>query len=118
MTAAEVERFLAELQYDRDDRDPPDNRRRGQFQAGWEDWSVRDQEYTDQTLRILTWHNLGFRFAQRFGTRPREEIKQVYEILASFQRAAMQGECSSPDELPADRPLVEGAVARISVNAY
>ena len=53
---SEIEQFLVQLEYDRDDRKPPDNRRRGQFQAGWEDWTVRGREYPPQTLRRLTWH--------------------------------------------------------------
>ena len=87
---SEIEQFLAHLKYDREyDQDgcsrSPDSRRRGQFQAGWEDWTVRERKYLPQTLRSLTWHNLGYRFARKFGKSTRDEIRRVYKTVASLK---------------------------------
>ncbi len=74
--------ILAQISDDRDARQPPDARRRGQFVVGWEA-AVRGNEYGKDTLRKLTWRNLGFRFGEHFGNRPEEEIEQAWDVLAS-----------------------------------
>ena len=72
MTNEEILNHLAILSYDRDARCSPDTARHGQFVAGWKDAAVRHQQYTEDTLKSLTWHNLGFRFGQHFGNKPEE----------------------------------------------
>ena len=82
---SEIKQFLAQLEYDRDGCKPLDSRRRGQFQSGWEDWTVRERKYLPQTLRRLTWHNLGYRFARKFGKSTRDEIRRVYKTVVSLK---------------------------------
>ena len=81
MEAAEVERLFAELKFKCDIRRPPDERRCGQFQAGWQDATRRTKAYAPKTLARLTWRNLGYRFGEREGPRPLDEIEAVYRIL-------------------------------------
>ena len=50
----------------------------------WEDWTVRERKYLPQTLRSLTWHNLGYRFASKFGKSTRDEIRRVYTVAERF----------------------------------
>ena len=54
------------MRYDHDDRQPPDNLRRGQFKAGWKA-AAAGVRYNEQTLVRLTWNNLGYRLALAFG---------------------------------------------------
>jgi 5-methylcytosine-specific restriction protein A len=84
MTTSEVEQLFGRLRFERDDRDPPDERRRGQFKAGWEDATVRGEVYAENTLQWLTWHNLGYRFGRLLGHRSRTEIDETYKILADL----------------------------------
>ncbi len=79
-----IEQALASLHYDDDARRAPDERRRGQFRAGWEDVIERGEVYAEATLRRLTWHNLGYRFGQQFGRVTPEEIDETYELLADL----------------------------------
>ncbi|HVO26221.1 MAG TPA: endonuclease/exonuclease/phosphatase family protein [Candidatus Margulisiibacteriota bacterium] len=84
MTTNEVAQLFGRLHFERDDRDPPDERRRGQFQAGWEDATVRGEIYAESTLQHLTWHNLGYRFGRLVGHRSRTEIDEAYKMLADL----------------------------------
>ena len=84
MTTSEVAQLFGRLRFERDDRDPPDERRRGQFKAGWEDATVRGKEYAENTLQWLTWHNLGYRFGRLLGHRSQTEIDEAYKILADL----------------------------------
>ena len=83
VTNEQILNHLAILSYDRDDRHSPDTYRHGQFVAGWKDATARSRRYTEDTLKSLTWHNLGFRFGQHFGNCPEEKIKQAWNVLAS-----------------------------------
>ena len=82
MTNEEILNHLAESSYDRDARQPPDTRRRGQFDVGWKA-AVRGDVYGNDTLRKLTWRNLGYRFGEHFGTTPKAEVEQAWDVLAS-----------------------------------
>lgn len=117
LKASEVAEFLKGLDYQRDGRKPADNRRRGRFQAGWEDWTVRDRDYKDRALSTLTWHNLGFRFGKEFGSLTREEIREVYAIVTSFQEALSKGAGSSPDGARHESHVANGGIARNSDTA-
>jgi hypothetical protein len=72
-----------------DVRASPDDRRQARFKARWRDYSERDRTYTDRTLRMLTWNNLGYRLARaedsQSGTRP-EDLDDIYEIAAEGYR--------------------------------
>jgi 5-methylcytosine-specific restriction enzyme A len=83
MSPAEIQNLFNHLQYEWDQRKPPDNHRKARFRNGWEDATVRGQEYSSGTLRRLTWHNLGYRFGKQLGPRTPKQINEVYQILAS-----------------------------------
>ncbi len=78
----ECEQIISELKYEKDVRKYPDNHRRGQFKAGWEDVVIRQQTYLQPTLKRLTWCNLGYRLGQRLGEKTVNEINQIFDILA------------------------------------
>jgi hypothetical protein len=77
-----IERLFPELKFDRDARFPPDEMRRGQFRAGWQDATTRGKQYGEEVLRRLTWHNLGYRFGQIEGPQTVDQIDAVYAFLA------------------------------------
>lgn len=77
MKVSEIRRQFLRLAYERDIRKPPDNRRRGQFRAGW--FGTVSEETLKQKL---TWHNLGYRMGQHFGSQSDEQIDEVFQILA------------------------------------
>jgi predicted HNH restriction endonuclease len=110
----EVRAFLAQLPYKWDDREPPDNRRKGRFRNGWEDATIRGEPYTDETRERLRWQNLGNRFGKHFGRRTPEEIDAVFEIVAALYRESR----SLPGEIRDGDRFVEGAVLTVSVNSY
>lgn len=119
------EKIFNELVYNKDDRSPPDNRRRAQFKIGWENAALKRRAYTSETLsKILTWNNLGYRFAAKLGQRSESEIDEAYDFLA--QRYLIQDvELSSvntasffPDEVDSAQIFREGAVRQVTVNAY
>src|SRR4029077_218714 len=84
MTTSEAEQLFEQLRFEKDDRNPPDERRQGQFKAGWEDATVRGKGYAENTLQYLTWHNLGYRFGRLLGHRSRTEIEETYKIVAAL----------------------------------
>jgi 5-methylcytosine-specific restriction protein A len=84
MTTSEVEQLFKQLPFEKDDRNPPDERRRGQFKAGWEDATVRGEVYAEATLQWLTWRNLGYRFGRLLGHQSQTEIDEAYKILADL----------------------------------
>ena len=55
MTPLEIKQLFSQLQYQRDVRKPPDERRRGQFRAGWEDTTIRGKIYDEKILHRLRW---------------------------------------------------------------
>ena len=118
-------KIFNEFVYDKDDRSPPDNRRRAQFKIGWENAVLQRRSYTDKTLnRILTWNNLGYRFGARLGYRSESEINEVYSFLAQRYLIKEIGASSVnthkffPDEVDPTERFREGAVRQVSVNAY
>lgn len=79
--------LLTQFQFELDERKPPDNLRRGQFKAGWTDATIRGATYNDNTLKGLTWHNLGYRLGKTCGARDESEIEETYECFASHYKA-------------------------------
>jgi hypothetical protein len=70
-----------DLSFEVDDRQPPDHDRKREFRKGWEH-SLRngvENEYTDKTLKKLTWNNLGYRLGRLFGNTPDEMREELYE---------------------------------------
>ena len=143
MKVSEIRRQFSRLSYERDIRKPPDNRRRGQFRAGW--FGTVSEETLKQKL---TWHNLGHRMGRHFGSQSDEQIDEVFQILADDylggaapsarkavpkaarkagprrQRDARRKPGNrpqtnySPDEIDEKSDLPEGAKLRVSVNRY
>lgn len=111
---------LTSIPYDDDQRHPPDRRRYGQFVVGWNDAtdSRQGHGYTQDTLRSLTWRNLGFRLGDYFGTKPKEEIEQIWNALVSHYERTRGIEAVDLAEQIDISPLVEGAKKRVFVNAY
>jgi hypothetical protein len=87
MLNSEIERCWQEIEAEikagklKEDRARHDNRRRGQFQAGWKAAEKRD--FAERTLKILHWNNLGYRFGKCFGPRNEDEVREAYEYLAT-----------------------------------
>jgi hypothetical protein len=84
MTPDSIQEVFARLNYQRDKRRPPDERRRGQFRAGWEDATKRGEVYADETLERLTWRNLGYRLGQHYGAQVAVQIDGAFDILAGL----------------------------------
>jgi hypothetical protein len=119
MTPDDIQRVIATLQYERDERRRPDERRRGQFFAGWLDATTRGKLYSSQTLKRLTWHNLGYRLGKRFGDQPSDRIGEAFEKAAALYKPPRIAEAVMlPEEVVATPAMIEGAVCRVSVNAY
>ena len=120
ITDEEIFGYLMNVPYDRDLRLPPESHRRGQFVVGWNDATVRRQGlgYTVGTLKSLTWRNLGFRLGDYFGKRPKEEIEQVWAVLASHYDRTRGSEAADLTEEIDSSQLVEGAKRNIVVNTY
>ena len=78
---------------------------------------VRRKQYREDTLTILTWHNLGFRFGLQFGPAPPEEVDRISRSSASLYVSCREASVSTPNEVP-EQLLVEGAISRVVVNAY
>ena len=118
MTSSEVVVFLGQLDYVIDERQPPDTHRRGRFKAGWRAATDRGAIYREDTLRSLTWDNLGYRSGVKWGPHPDGEVEQVFQILADVYEGADLRGVNDAREIGPGGSLVEGAVARIEVNRY
>lgn len=83
------EQLLSEFVYRNDIRSEPNNYRRAQFKAGWEDATLRVKVYTASVLKRLTWCNLGYRLGKRFGRKIENEIYEIYDIFAIFYKKSI-----------------------------
>ena len=52
--------------------------RQAAFREGWKD--SRSRKYTPDTLKRLTWQNLGYRFGEHFGDKDSDWIDQVHQL--------------------------------------
>lgn len=115
-----------ELDYSHDDRSPPDNRRRAQLKIGWQNATLRQISYANETLKSeLSWNNLGYRFGLRLGEQTESKIYEVYDFLAqSYYQSNTSlpnlgdSTITFPDEVDETTVFREGAVCKVSVNAY
>jgi hypothetical protein len=73
---------VSSFEFETDDRNPPDGHRKRRFKAGWNDAAMRGKIYQEETLRHLTWTNLGYRLGQKFGVRDETEMDEVYRSFA------------------------------------
>lgn len=119
---AQIVEFLEQLLVPdiRDNRADPEPLRRGRFQAGWEDFTIRRKKYDD--LGYITWQNLGNRCGVRFGAQRREQIRAIYEIAAGLYLRAQQqtpaAESWLPEEIPEGATYSEGSVQQVLINRY
>jgi len=70
-----------------DDRDKgPDasGHRLARFRIGWAD-AVRGDTYSEETLRKLTWNNLGWRLGSLLGDASDEDVERVYRLCVKLQ---------------------------------
>ena len=80
----DLQSFLKGLAFRKDVRKFPDNRRRGQFRAGWNKAS-NGGTISDKKLRSeLSWNNLGFRAGQVFGPATATSIDEQFERFAAI----------------------------------
>jgi hypothetical protein len=110
----QVREILSRCSYKWDDREEPHKDHRARFLSGWRDALGRRAPYKPSTFDRLHWQNLGYRFGEELRDRGQEEIYEIFAILADLWREIR----SLPGDVDADGPLVEGAVMRVSVNAY
>src|SRR5437762_1322480 len=82
----DCDQIILEYKYLKDVRKYPNNLRRGQFKAGWEDIAIRQQIYSLQALKRLTWCNLGYRMGQHFGKRSIDEINRAFDLFTEHYK--------------------------------
>ena len=96
MTPEDIKQAFDALRYDydHDGRDPPptDEPKRTAFKSGWGDATERGKIYTTQTLKRLTWYNLGYRLGKQFHEQTPEKINEAYEVLHEMWNASTPGE--------------------------
>lgn len=75
------------LRFDRDDRHTEPNvsgYRRARFEKGWAD-ALSTDTYRPETLKVLTWQNLGYRLGCLFGSTEPTLIATLYEWCVEQQ---------------------------------
>ena len=79
----EIRKVFEKLDYAVDHRREPDEHRFKKFLKGWKDSVTNlDTSYTANTLKKLTWQNLGYRLGKHFGTHSPGYIREVFDYLA------------------------------------
>jgi hypothetical protein len=79
----EIQDVFEKLDYNVDHRREPDEHRFEKFRKGWQDAvSNKNKSYTANTLKKLTWQNLGYRFGNNFRSQTPEYIREVFDYLA------------------------------------
>ena len=102
MSIVNVEKKM-DFEIDDRDTDPDASRYRlARFRIGW-DRAVRGDNYSEETLRKLTWDNLGWRLGRLLGEASQENVDRVYRLCVRLQ--AEQG--LGGDRDAGSDPLVE-----------
>ncbi len=98
MTPEGIQRAFAALQYERDSAALPTSGGEGGFTPAGR-MPRGEAEFTPQTLKRLTWHNLGYRLGTHFGDQSSEQISEAFEIVTAL--------CGPPpaDEAPVPKPV-------------
>jgi hypothetical protein len=79
----EIREVFEKLDYKVDHRQEPDEHRFKKFHKGWQGATFnKDKSYTANTLKKLTWQNLGYRFGKHLGSQTPEYIREVFDYLA------------------------------------
>jgi hypothetical protein len=89
--ALNCEQLLLKLDYKMDKRNPPENKRKGQFRVGWRRGKISEGRLKEQ----LTWHNLGFRLGKLLGPKSDSEIDEIYEQFAAHYNNALPPKTSN-----------------------
>jgi hypothetical protein len=77
---------MERLDYDRDIREPADNRRLQNFREGWHRGADKDNRLrTPAVLDELTWENLGYRLGTLLKDAPDKFIDVMYAMCAMLQ---------------------------------
>jgi len=79
---------MSEPIFERDIRNTDPNQtahRKARFKDGWRN-AVAGDEYAANTLRELTWENLGYRLGKLFGETSAERVDQMYVWCVDQQR--------------------------------
>ncbi len=87
LTVTDCDFILSRLDFSRDVRNMPDDRRRIRFTTGWQNATARQRRYSKRALKRLTWDNLGFRLGQLYGPRSKEEIIAVFEVFSTHHNS-------------------------------
>jgi 5-methylcytosine-specific restriction protein A len=82
MTPDSIQEAFAGLEYELDERRPPDELERDQFRAGWEDATKPGEGHANGTPQRFTWRSLGYRLGLHFGDQSPEEIDAAFDHLA------------------------------------
>ena len=121
----QVQTLLSSIEDLPDVREPPDNKRRGQFRGGWADATTRGQTFGEAALQKVTWNNLGYRCGKVFGSASDDEIVAFYTYLADHYESVVNDDDDEemcilmPDEDEAtDEELEEGRAVVVTVNAF
>ncbi len=119
------EKIFNELFFERDDRSPPDNKRKAQFKIGWENVTLNRRKYTEEKLNlVLTWNNLGYRFGSKLGELSDLKINAAYNFLAQkyltnhSEVTLVNNTSIFPDEIDVSETYSEGSTRQILVNTY
>jgi len=74
---------------DRDDDPNASGHREAEFRKGWKD-ALGPECYRDDTLRKLTWRNLGYRLGRLYGKTSDEMIGILYDWSVRQQQSSIR----------------------------
>lgn len=77
-----IQQAIHGFEYAVDLREPPNERSRAQFRAGWADATKRQRTYLPSTLERLTWRNAGYRLGLKLGDATPEIVDRAFRLLA------------------------------------
>lgn len=79
-----VWKLIDSFDYQTDRRNPPDIERQRKFKAGWtKSLDADKEEYSEETLKSLTWDNLGYRLGLQLNEIAPEEQDMVYQFCVN-----------------------------------
>ena len=87
---SELERLVSEREFRKDKRRPITDRTFESFSWGWK-YSVKNGSFRHDTLRQLSWQNLGYRMAKHFGDQSLENIQYAFRILRDNYNEKIRG---------------------------
>lgn len=114
LTVQEIREFVEALQgqYERDDREPADEHKRGAFIQGWADATERSETYSRNALRVLTWQNLGYRLGRAFQL-SRSDARSAYDLLAIESWPGVPPSAADSDDAVVDADAAQTSRAQV-----